>query len=97
MTIRFLRVSINPVEMTLANAFLMLIQIPKGWRGLIFHEGPAHIYMSKAPDHGLETYLGDDADWFKIAQFYARNSTRWILDKPYVSDVSISKFNLCTL
>jgi hypothetical protein len=38
----------------------------KGRYGVFWHPGPAHIYLSRAPNDDLANYQGD-GDWFKIA------------------------------
>jgi hypothetical protein len=50
----------------------------KIYDGVIFHEGPAHMYMAKAKDDvALEDWLGDDGDWFKVKEWRAINRTAW--------------------
>ena len=57
----------------------------------MFHDGPAQVWMSKAPAEGLESYVGDQGDWFKIAFFGAETNKSWIIDdkeeKNKISDV----------
>ncbi|KAF2176928.1 lytic polysaccharide monooxygenase [Zopfia rhizophila CBS 207.26] len=43
---------------------------------VVFHLGPAQVYMSKPPSGRLEDYVGD-GDWFKIAYFRPANDTKW--------------------
>lgn len=42
--------------------------------------------MAKAPNDNLESFLGDEGNWFKIASYLAKNATAWIINKS-VSDV----------
>ncbi|KAF2267774.1 hypothetical protein CC78DRAFT_489693 [Lojkania enalia] len=45
----------------------------------IFHEGPAQVYLAKAPNNELESFsgIGEEAAWFKIASFAAASATEW--------------------
>jgi len=48
--------------------------------------------MAKLPEgQTLETWDGVDGEWFKIAEWLARNETTWIVDQ-YVPAVSSSCF-----
>ncbi|KAI0436601.1 glycosyl hydrolase family 61-domain-containing protein [Xylaria telfairii] len=44
--------------------------------GIIFHPGPAQVYMSRAPDDKLDSYKGD-GEWFKIAYYGPMNDSLW--------------------
>lgn len=43
-----------------------------------YHEGPALVYLSKAPNNDVRSYQGD-GDWFKIAYAGIKNHYKWIL------------------
>lgn len=46
--------------------------------GEIWHEGPAQIYMTRAPDGvALEEFTGWDSDWFKVAYWGPLTETKW--------------------
>ncbi|KAH8656692.1 glycoside hydrolase family 61 protein [Tricladium varicosporioides] len=53
----------------------------------IGHEGPAQIYMSRAPNDDIENYQGD-GEWFKIAYLGPSNDTNWSVE--YQSDVNFT-------
>ncbi|KAI0428666.1 hypothetical protein F5Y09DRAFT_343487 [Xylaria sp. FL1042] len=38
-----------------------------GQYGVFSHPGPGQVYLSRAPDNHLESFRGDEGDWFKIA------------------------------
>jgi hypothetical protein len=49
--------------------------------------------MAKAPTDTLSSFKGDDADWFRIAEFSKKDDSNWLIG-PYAqhtwkSDVSI--------
>lgn len=46
--------------------------------GFFWHQGPAQIYLSRAPNDDLEQYRGD-GDWFKIAYGGPVNNNEWLL------------------
>lgn len=43
-----------------------------------YHEGPALVYLSRAPNDDVRAYRGD-GDWFKIAYAGPKNNHAWIL------------------
>ncbi|KAK4156057.1 glycosyl hydrolase family 61-domain-containing protein [Chaetomidium leptoderma] len=49
-----------------------------GKYGVIWHPGPAQIYLSRAPDDDLAQYRGD-GDWFKIAYGGPVGNNEWLL------------------
>ncbi|CAI6261697.1 unnamed protein product [Periconia digitata] len=42
----------------------------------IFHNGPAQIYLARAPNDDLSTFNGTEGKWFKIASITAAHDTR---------------------
>lgn len=46
--------------------------------GKFFHQGPAQVYLSRAPNDDLMSYRGD-GDWFKVAYQGPLNDTDWLL------------------
>ncbi|KAF2116012.1 hypothetical protein BDV96DRAFT_598796 [Lophiotrema nucula] len=55
--------------------------LPNIYNDTIFHDGPANVYLAKPPSGvALESWAGDDGEWFKIAGFGAINSTKWVID-----------------
>jgi hypothetical protein len=57
-----------------------------GQYGVFWHQGPAQIYLSRAPNDDLEHYQGD-GDWFKIAYAGPVGNNKWLL-WPNEHDVS---------
>ncbi|KAF2794919.1 lytic polysaccharide monooxygenase, partial [Melanomma pulvis-pyrius CBS 109.77] len=50
------------------------------YNNTIFHDGPAQVFMSEASSSDLEAYAGYQGDCFKIAEWLAKNATKWIID-----------------
>ncbi|GAB1315561.1 hypothetical protein MFIFM68171_05771 [Madurella fahalii] len=51
-----------------------------GQFGLFYHQGPAQIYLSQAPNNDLEHYQGD-GDWFKIAYAGPVHNNKWSITR----------------
>ncbi|KAK4206134.1 glycoside hydrolase [Rhypophila decipiens] len=49
-----------------------------GEYGVFWHQGPAQIYLSRAPNDDITNYAGD-GDWFKIAYAGPVNNNKWLL------------------
>jgi hypothetical protein len=47
----------------------------KGGFNYIFHNGPAQIYLARAPGDDLTTFNGTEGKWFKIASITAAHDT----------------------
>ncbi|KAJ4295363.1 hypothetical protein N0V90_007375 [Kalmusia sp. IMI 367209] len=71
--------------------FRVIPQIDVGnpYNNTIFHEGPGYIYMAKAPESGLGTWVGDEGDWFKIKEWLAVDATHWSINKTW-SDLNFT-------
>lgn len=51
-----------------------------GKYGVFWHPGPGQIYLSRPPDNQpLETYHGQEGDWFKIAYGGPVSDDKWLL------------------
>ncbi|KAF2476290.1 uncharacterized protein BDR25DRAFT_197593, partial [Lindgomyces ingoldianus] len=55
----------------------------------IYHAGPGHGYLSRAPNDDLATYKGD-GNWFKIKQYGVRDAKNWELN----SDTHFMNFTI---
>ncbi|KAI0394196.1 glycosyl hydrolase family 61-domain-containing protein [Xylariaceae sp. FL0594] len=50
--------------------------------GVFWHPGPGQVYLARAPNDDLETFRGDEGDWFKIAYAGPLDNKTWQLWGP---------------